>query len=343
MSVNRLTSAQTTALLVLLAAGPASGFHDQGVAHCSGCHVMTDGVDGASAVAGLLMGASPSDLCLTCHADSQGEVLGVDPLLPPPERGGGNFVFLLEDNLNDAPDGAVNPIFGDAAGHNIVAPGAGLVVDSRNSVAPGGSFPAIELGCTSCHDPHGRAEFRMLYGVGPVQDGLAVFNYPAPQAVGIALEGAPESADHHTAYRSGMSDWCANCHGLFHDESGTGFEHPIDRDLGNDEADQYNRYNGDADPTGGSSAAAYLPDVPFEDSSASTNSRTGPTRDSVVMCLTCHRAHATSAPYGTRWDLNVSVLAQDGVSSGSYPIPSPYPDPNQGTLCSKCHQGGIPD
>ena len=27
----------------------------------------------------------------------------------------------------------------------------------------------------------------------------------------------------------------------------------------------------------------------------------------------------------------------DGFESGSYPIPSPYPDPNQRSLCVKCH------
>ncbi len=43
-----------------------------------------------------------------------------------------------------------------------------------------------------------------------------------------------------------------------------------------------------------------------------------------------------------RWDLRVSLLSQDGRVSGSYPIPDPYNTPNQGTLCSKCHEGGAP-
>lgn len=339
--MNRPRSLEAAAFVLVLVAVPASAFHDGGVAACSGCHLMHQGPSGSPAVADLLI-ENPSDLCLTCHADSQGEVLGVDPLLPPPERGGGNFVFLLEDNLNDAPDGATNPIPGDVAGHNVVAPGNGLVADSRNTVAPGGTFPAAELGCTSCHDPHGSSEFRMLYGAGTVQGGTATFIYPAPRADGIDLQGPPESVSNHTAYRAGMSDWCANCHGLFHDEFGA-LEHPIEEELGNDEVDQYNLYNGDADPTGGSFATAYLADVPFEEANASTSSTTGATPDSLVMCLTCHRAHASSAPFGTRWDTNVSTLVEDGLASGSYAIPSPYADPGQGTLCTKCHLGGPPD
>jgi hypothetical protein len=30
------------------------------------------------------------------------------------------------------------------------------------------------------------------------------------------------------------------------------------------------------------------------------------------------------------------------VISGSYPISNPYSSPNQGTLCSKCHEEGAP-
>ncbi len=61
------------------------------------------------------------------------------------------------------------------------------------------------------------------------------------------------------------------------------------------------------------------------------------------MCLSCHRAHASSAPAAGRWDFNVALLDEDGLVSGSYPIPNPYLDPDQGTLCSKCHEGGAPD
>jgi hypothetical protein len=289
----------------------------------------------------LLIAESPSDVCLLCHAASSGAVLGMDPLAPPPERGAGNFGFLLEDNLNDAPDGATNPIRGEAAGHSIVAPGRGLTQDSRNPVAPGGSFPSDSLGCTSCHDPHGNANYRMLYGAEPVQGGIATFLNSAPEANGIGL-ASTESDNNHAAYRSGMSDWCANCHGLYHDNDLSGFEHPSGENLGAEISAQYKSYDGDDAPEGGSAATAYLAAVPFEDPAASAASREGPSGVSKVMCLTCHRAHASSAPHAGRWDFNVSLLSEDGVVSGSYAIPNPYDSPNQGTLCSKCHSGGSP-
>ena len=326
------------------AQAPALAFHEQGVANCSGCHLAHGegsalGVlAGPSADEGLLIAESASDVCLVCHAESLGAVLGTDPLFPPLERGAGNFVFLLEDNINDATGGATNPILGDAAGHNLVAPGHALSDDPRYTLSPGGNFPANRLGCTSCHDPHGNANFRLLNGAGQVMDDVATFANPAPVAVGININGPRETADHHSAYISGMSEWCGNCHGNYHrGNSGSSFRHRPDGNLGGGASQWYNEYNGDADPTGGVQSTAYLPEVPFEDSANTPSSTDGPGAQSKLMCLSCHRAHATSAPAAGRWDFNVALLAADGVESRSYAIPSPYGDPGQGPLCRKCH------
>jgi hypothetical protein len=315
------------------------------VANCSGCHV-THGGDPAALVGpsvdrGLLIAESPSDVCLLCHAESLGSVFGSDPLAPPPERGAGNFVFLLEDNINDAAGGAVDPILGDASGHNIVAPGHALTADPRYSLSPGGSFPSSRLGCTSCHDPHGNASFRMLRGTGPVTGGGVTFAYPAPAAREIDINSTPETDSHHTAYRAGMSNWCANCHGRYHvSGSGSGFEHTVDVNLGTTVTQRYNEYRGDADPTGGVQSTAYLAEVPFEEAGNRTSSTTGAGPRSRIMCLSCHRAHGSSAPSAGRWDFNVSLLVDDGRESGSHRIPNPYGDPDQGPLCQKCHASG---
>jgi predicted CXXCH cytochrome family protein len=337
-------------LLLLSVTGLALGlpeigfaFHEKGVANCEGCHTTHDSADGDPVIRATpsdwgLLKSNPTDLCLTCHAGQSAGVMGRNPLLPPPELGGGNFVFLLEDNLNDAPDGALRPIPGHAAGHNLVAPEHGLEADPRYSFSPGGNFPSEQMGCTSCHDPHGNANFRMLNGAGPVQDGRFVFAEPAPDAEGVDLSSAGESRFNHTAYRRGMSRWCGNCHGQYHQYGLTGFKHPTEGLLTGAEQTQYELYDGDDNPTGGMATSAYLPEVPFEDAQASIESRFGPSASSRVMCLTCHRAHATSAPAAGRWDFRVAALLNDGVVSGSYRIPSPYRARSQGTLCSKCHK-----
>jgi hypothetical protein len=300
-------------------------------------HEMDNGAAVPVVTESLLRGSSASDVCLMCHAQGEYSVFGLDPLMPPNELGAGNFVFLTEDQINDGPGLAIG---GHHAGHSIVAPGLGLMPDPDRPHAPGGSFPSSALGCTSCHDPHGNTNFRMLHGAGAIQDGLYSFTYPAPQAEGLpfSIPGLQETPSSHTAYRSGFSDWCANCHGEYHDTVGTAnFNHEFDEQLNSDEANRYDNYDGELNPNGGFHLSAYLPEVPFEDSSSEISSTSGPTNSSRVSCITCHRAHATSAPAATRWDMRIPNLGDDGATSGSWPIPNPYDNPQQKQLCLKCH------
>ena len=322
---------------------PARAFHDGGAASCGACHVMHPGGDGQVAAQGsrpLLRAPTATDVCLLCHGGQDG-VFGDNPLNPPRERGAGNFVFLLEDNLNDGPDGAASTIAGEAAGHSVVSLDRGVGPDTRHIHAPGGTFPADQLGCTSCHDPHGNAGFRLLNGAGPVQAGLYDFSYGAPAARGLDITDATarEADDRHTAYARGMSDWCANCHGFYHEEGSTsGFQHPADAVMGPEHNRSYSMFNGVSDPAGSFPHLAYLAAVPFESGKATVTSTEGSPSGSRVMCLSCHRAHASSAPHAGRWDFNVDRLDGDGQVSGSWPIPNPYPhDHAQGPLCIKCH------
>ena len=329
---------------LVLIATPTLAFHDGGVADCAGCHTMHNSQDGAlvdpdspNGNAWLLVDSTPSETCLGCHATRLGASFGTDPLAPPPEKGAGNFVFLTEDNLNDGHNGALNPIPGDAAGHNLNAPSYGVGPDATLTTSPGGSFPAGSMECSSCHDPHGTSEFRLLYTAGQtVQAGITTFSNPAPTAVGLSIFFGSESNTNHTAYQGGMSGWCGNCHGDFH-ANNTKLVHPSGQVLGATIAQNYNLYNGTVDLTGGVAATAYLAAVPFEDPANTTASTAGPTASSQVSCISCHRAHATSAPDAGRWDFAVTFLSEDGVESGSYAIPNPYGNPNQRSLCNKCH------
>jgi hypothetical protein len=331
------------AALCFAISGNALAFHDAGVAYCGGCHTMHNSENGnlvdpdsPNGNAWLLKDATPSDVCLSCHSTGSRGVFAADPLAPNGLNGGGDFVFLTEDNLNDGHSGASNPISGDAAGHNINAPSKGVGADGTLLTAPGGAFPASALGCSSCHDPHGNTNFRLLYGAGSVQDNLFTFTNAAPVADGIDVKNTDETNDNHTAYKSGMSAWCGNCHGDFHNNN-TKMVHPSGEALGGTVATAYNLYNGTEDQTGGAAATAYLAAVPFEDATMTVSSTEGPSAGSTVMCLTCHRAHASSAPNAGRWDFNVTLLEEDGVESGSYAIPDPYSSPNQRSLCNKCH------
>ncbi len=346
---HRLASRLLPLLAILFSAASASAFHEGGVASCKACHIMHESEDGAVPSFGptgeaLLRGANGSEVCLNCHATDFGAVLGNDPLAPPPERGGGNFTFLLEDDIYDGSGwgggpggGSSGPIVGAHAGHSVVAPGYGLYADPDRSVAPGGSYPSSELGCPSCHDPHGNQNYRMLYGQGQQTPDGFVYTTDAPDAEGIALQGPAENVSYHTAYQRGWTRWCGNCHGAFHTTTAQAFQHPVEGPMGTTKQDNYNLFNGEDDPTGGNYATAYIPELPLQDTGRTIDSTAGATATSEVSCMSCHRAHATSAPYSLRWDPNVIYLKDDGVVSGSYAIPSPYPTTSQRALCVKCH------
>jgi predicted CXXCH cytochrome family protein len=216
--------------------------------------------------------------------------------------------------------------------------GWGPGVDSTLAMAPGGTFPASELGCTSCHDPHGTDQFRLLYGSGRLVQDFFTFTEDAPVASGLSVFFGTESNSNHTAYESGMSEWCSNCHTDYHDAGGA-LRHPSGEPIGGSIATTYNLYNGTVDQIGGAQATAYLADVPFEDTTinTTTGNTSGPIFSSQVSCISCHRAHASSAPDSGRWDFNVTFLHEDGVESGSYAIPDPYANLNQRSLCNKCH------
>jgi hypothetical protein len=333
--------------ILAIMAAPAMAFHDEGVARCSGCHTMHNSENGVPNVGstGQAPGGNPyllkygtaSDMCLSCHATGHGAQWGTDMMNPPPEKGAGNFCFLGEDNINDGRNGQqpANWMPGYKAGHSIVALTKNAVADPTLLTAPGGTYPSSAMGCTSCHDPHGRETFRLLYGAGPVEAGHATFTHEAPIADGMSIEDASaESPTNHTAYHSGMSAWCANCHGQFHNDGAT--RHPSGRAIGGSIAQAYDLYNGTGATTPGTHATAYIPQVPFEDVTTAVSSSAGPTSNSEVSCVTCHRAHATSAPNAGRWDFNLTWVSQDGATSGSYAIPQPY-GYNQRSLCNKCH------
>lgn len=334
---SRIMTVLVAVLPAVIVYGSGAGFHPDGGGTC-GCHNMHESESGFPVQTGprLIRQASATELCLSCHATQDGAVLSPIPTAPSSEIGGGNFTFLLEDNINDAVSGLTNPIAGSHAGHSIVAGAFGLDEDPYHPTAPGGSYPSSELGCTSCHDPHGSANYRMLWGAGPTEGGRHNFTYGAPSADGIALSSA-ESAANHTAYRTAWSRWCSNCHGLYHTGGSGSFQHPVDQSLGGSEADSYNQYRGEVNPGGGDVTSAYLPEVPFEDPGMTTSSTSGPAGSARIMCLTCHRGHANSAPSSMRWDTTVLYVNDDGQVSGSYPLPNPYPGPDQRSLCIKCH------
>jgi predicted CXXCH cytochrome family protein len=166
MKVARITLFTLLAALVAVGVSTTSyAFHSGGVAECAGCHSMHTAPVGSSF---LLVGTDQSSACLTCHQNTNDTgpssyhvstveaklTTGLSPLQRTP---GGDFGWLKK-TYSFVQRGATVTEPGESHGHNIIAADFNYIAGATDcTVSPGGNFPSSQLGCQSCHDPHGRA------------------------------------------------------------------------------------------------------------------------------------------------------------------------------------------
>jgi hypothetical protein len=167
-----------------------------------------------------------------------------------------------------------------------------------------------------------------------------------------------------------MSEWCINCHTSF-SESSKNPGHPAGNSIkmSSQVVANYNAYIASGNLSG-KPATSYTSMVPFEMGTTdySLLKRTankdgsvtsGPDSGSNVMCLTCHRAHASGWDKATRWNMKANLLVwngnypgtdRDGVSAmysqgrtsaevkkTFYDRPASSFAVAQRSLCNKCH------
>ena len=325
-----------------------------------------------------LIGADPSSTCLRCHAE-KGQIYNVLSKDGSAYTPGGDF-YWLKRTFTWTADGKTQESGADNHGHNVIAAEYGLRPDSTLASAPGGQYSASALGCNSCHDPHGKRRYIRNYGNSafgsyderlpdePTEDNYMLlggvdykggsrsggirFRHPAPFAAAPS-DNRTETDSNHTAYGSGMSEWCSNCHPNF---LNGGKMHPSGErgNMTGPIASNYNSYIKTGDLTG-TQESAYLALVPFESGTRDKNlldpsSTSGPDGSSNVMCLTCHRAHASAFRDIGRWDFSATFIADshprpgDGGATGSDALNSYYGrnmvdefGESQRSLCNKCH------
>jgi hypothetical protein len=370
-----MKGAGTAALAVIVAGipGTAAAFHGGGVAHCDGCHSMHNSPE--NPIEGnpnnmLLKGSDASSTCLNCHAGPGSErsyhSLSTDATVWSP---GGDFFWLTQSYTNTNWSGSVtsDP---DNMGHNVIALDFGLTQDATNSSAPGGGYPSSILGCQSCHSPHGQIDGGTANGSLPISVSGSYGDVPVAGTIAgnyrllrdLGSEGAPiavtyrygETDVSHPAYGANMGEWCAGCHGDYINDN---HKHPSGNgEFLNGQASNYNSYVATGDFTG-VQATSFDALVQYERQEtdnalllADVTSTAGPDSSDNVMCLTCHRAHASAFNNITRWDMEHELLAeswptaQNLVDMGAVPnadyygrdIATEYGE-FQRSLCNKCH------
>lgn len=195
-------------------------------------------------------------------------------------------------------------------------------------------------------------------------------SYPFPNNPPIAVAPANYNETEainevRVAYGTGMSEWCQNCHTNIHLDGYTtgvaGLRHPAGSDalLHAGQIAVYNTYisSGVMNPA---LTDNYTSLVPFEvgknGTFAGLLANTDPaaaipaTTSSNVMCLSCHRAHATAFDSMIRWDQNATFLTDGGdftpgltnrtqpqTQAGYYGRSASQIGLYQRSLCNKCH------
>jgi hypothetical protein len=226
--------------------------------------------------------------------------------------------------------------------------------------------------------------YRMLAGKNYQPKSLQgnhAFIYDPPAAVAPNWPNRSEDTTQtRVAYGSGMSEWCRNCHILMHTAGLPGPSNMVHAagaaaKLGQHYADNYNSYiKTGVTLTTPDDSASFLSLVPFEEgisdysvlkshAKIDDSYRAGP--DSTyaqVMCLTCHRAHASGWDGAARWNTRTEFIVYNGFYSQEgqayqpygqgrteleatrayYNIPASTFALNQDTLCNKCHSGAYP-
>ena len=404
------------ALLTIGFGGMAYAFHSGGVAECGGCHSMHSPNAGGSF---LLVSVDQSSTCLTCHeaANQTGPTSyhvstpsnEMPTGTPPKQRSPGGDFGWLKKTYTFTVRGTATTEDGQTHGHNIVAGAYNYIADTDNTTAPGGTFQASQLGCQSCHDPHGQGRrlsdgtyattgapiigsgsyntslipaagqavglYRLLASPKYSQAGTGATFTSYPIAVAPSTYNRKEDVQQtRVAYGHTGTDtwgnWCATCHSAMH--SAGGYVHPVDETLGSTVALNYTNYvkSGDLSGVFATGAGPYSSLVPFAENTGDFTTLAshakidgtalgGPQSSDRVMCLSCHRAHASGWEFGLRWNMEGEFMTYNGFYPGTdttstvpqfargrlstetaaayYERPISWFATYQRVLCNKCH------
>ena len=348
LRVSRLTGCVTLMLCLLFSSGEAkvSG-------PCSNCHTMHNSQDNSLVNSSGPTSSLLLDDCVGCHTGSNVEG-GTTPFvhntgsvdynlsgIEGDTLAGGTFKFVATDGYKG------HNVAGIADTYDLSSPPGfdGGRPAADDSTPGNGSWSNEQITCAGtygCHGSHSTTNpYQAIYGGHHKNtQGVAITSPGTAPAegyrllVGIAGYEDPEweltpTATLHNQYMgvdnpgqstetSTISYLCSQCHGQFHNpsanlSSGGGspwLRHPTDYDMGNtDSGSEYRSY--------GNAANAYLPATPVASSTVtSVKSTVTFSDDTIVTCLSCHRAHGSNYYKAMRWG---------------------YAESNDGGLCSNCH------
>ncbi len=335
---------------------------------CAGCHRAHTGATDT-----LLTMPSITALCQSCHSGGTGATTdvwdGVVRGTNNPLNGGG---FMTAENVASGSSTQVAV----TSRHNVdglsaVTGSSGtLVAGTGSGMAYGGGDPSTtsvgvqgQLECTSCHNPHGSQNYRILNGLvnyaGVPQSWTTgeTATWQLSNVGAIPTEITPGShnysAGHDVAYDRGISDFCATCHtnyvrgftssgptgGQQYNVNGNGLTTVWRHAVSMKAAWNYSTNSWDTSvanyaglhTNSGNLYGTYKPGAnDLRRVAADGNITSGATNNdgTGLTCLTCHDAHGTSA-----------VASGNAVTEAKTQDSALLYLDNRG-VCQQCHQKG---
>jgi len=293
-----------------------------------------------------LLRQASNDLCLSCHNDQAiaPDVLGAD-------SNDGSGLPRQAGGLTDSS--------GDWLGHTLgvilhLAPGRETACSSCH-VGEDAVLPDFPLSCIDCHEPHGyippdtvdvlgndvdnlyknlravRAldaygTFYALLGVSYEKSytgGKDVFLHYGDGSANVSQRYSVGSMDLNEpasdSGKSGMGEFCAMCHGIFHGASTDGYMKSTGGWLRHPTADA----NISAISGSPYSSIANRVKVMDPDGDWAT-----PDGNETPTCTTCHKAHGNNRPFGLIYAKGDDALGEDGDGT------------QLRDLCKQCHVQG---
>jgi predicted CXXCH cytochrome family protein len=176
--------------------------------------------------------------------------------------------------------------------------------------------------------------YRLLAGNGYSTIGSGIIGYLGVPAAKVPGSYNRTEATQQTRVAYGVStasghttwsNWCATCHPGMHSTGNT--VHPVDRGLGSTIATLYGQYVYSGNMSG-SLASSFLSLAPFATNSGDYtalaalakndgSALAGPGSGDQVMCLSCHRAHASGFVEMLRFDQGYEFTTKGGQYVGS--------------------------
>ncbi len=246
---------------------------------------------------------------------------------------------------------------------------AGAYSKTSGAIYTSGSYGSVPTVFAATGENLSTGVYRLLRAMDTV-DGVTFGATPPVAVVNSSYNRSEYFTQTRTAYGSGMSDFCGTCHPDMHSTAGI-LRHPTGQVMAGSVQANYNSYVKSGNMTG-SATTSYLSLVPFEEGQAYSTAAIGVlkshalTNDSnlngpgsgtvpataTIMCLSCHRAHASAWPEMFKWNPEATTITvagayptgNSGLGYSATEASKGYNDYNttkfsayQRQLCNKCH------